>query len=85
MNRHFVFHGSFLIPVGILSIVYNPHTGLLGFNPDAKSGFIFSGAFAVISFFWAFIFSRQAHRVAVIGAWNCPTAHQVPEESCSIP
>jgi hypothetical protein len=67
MNRHFIFHGTFLILVGTLSVLYNPHTGSLGFNPDAKSGLIVSGAFALISFFWAFIYSRQSHRVAVIG------------------
>jgi hypothetical protein len=69
MNRHFIFHGSFLVIVGILSVIYNPHTGLLGFNAEAKSGLIVSGAFAVISFFWAFIYSRQAQRLAVIGGF----------------
>jgi hypothetical protein len=67
MNRHFVFHGTFLILVGILSVMYNPHSGMLGFNPDAKSGLIVSGAFALISFFWAYIYSKSARRVAVIG------------------
>jgi hypothetical protein len=67
MNRHFVFHGTFLILVGILSVMYNPHSGLLGFNPDAKSGLIVCGVFALISFFWAFIYSRSARRMAVIG------------------
>ena len=69
MNRHFVFHGTFLILIGLLSVIYNPHTGFLGFNPDGKSGLIVSGTFALISFFWAFIYSKQAHRVAVIGAF----------------
>jgi hypothetical protein len=69
MNRHFVFHGTFLLLIGLLSVMYNPHTGFLGFNSDAKSGLIVSGAFALISFFWAFIYSRQAHRLAVIGAF----------------
>jgi hypothetical protein len=69
MTRHFIFHGSFLVVVGILSVIYNPHTGLLGFNAEAKSGLIVSGAFGVISFFWAFIYSRQAQRVAVIGGF----------------
>ncbi len=69
MNRHFVFHGIFLILVGLLSVLYNPHTGSIGFNPDAKSGLIVSGAFALISFFWAIIYSRQAYRVAVIGGF----------------
>jgi hypothetical protein len=69
MNRHFTFHGTFLILIGVLSVMYNPHTGFLSFNPDAKSGLIVSGAFALISFFWAFIYSRQAHRVAVIGGF----------------
>ena len=69
MKRHFVFHGTFLILVGILSVMYNPHSGLLGFNPDAKSGLIVSGAFALISFFWAFLYSRQARRVALFGGF----------------
>jgi hypothetical protein len=69
MNRHFIFHGVFLIVVGILAVMYNPHTGLLAFNPDAKSGLIVSGAFGLISFFWAFIYSRRAHRVAVVGGF----------------
>jgi len=47
--------------------MYNPHIGTLGFNPDAKSALIVGGSFAVISFFWAYIYSRNAHRVAVIG------------------
>ena len=69
MKQRFVFHGSFLVAVGILSVIYNPHTGLIGFNAEAKSGLIVSGAFAVISFFWAIIYSRQAERVAVIGGF----------------
>jgi hypothetical protein len=69
MNRHFVFHGSFLLVIGILAVMYNPHTQSLGFNPDAKSGLIVSGVFALISFFWAFLYSRQAHRIAVIGGF----------------
>jgi hypothetical protein len=69
MSRHFIFHGIFLIIVGILTVMYNPHTGLFGFNPDAKSGLIVSGAFALISFFWAFTYSRPAQRVAVIGGF----------------
>jgi hypothetical protein len=69
MKRHFVFHGSFLLVVGILAVMYNPHTQSLGFNPDAKSGLIVSGVFALISFFWAFLYSRRAHRIAVIGGF----------------
>jgi hypothetical protein len=69
MKRHFIFHGGFLLLVGILAVMYNPHTGAFGFNPDAKSGLIVSGAFALISFFWAFIYSKQAHRVAVLGGF----------------
>jgi hypothetical protein len=69
MKRKFVFHGTYLIVIGVLAVMYNPHTGFLGFNPDAKSGLIVSGAFALISFFWAFIYSRQAQRVAVIGGF----------------
>jgi hypothetical protein len=70
MKRHFIFHGVFLMVVGILAVMYNPHTGAFGFNPDAKSGLIVSGAFALISFFWAFIYSKQAHRVAVVGGFT---------------
>ena len=69
MNRHFIFHGTFLMVVGILSVMYNPHSGSLGFNPDAKSGLIVSGGFALISFFWAFLYSRQARRVALFGGF----------------
>lgn len=47
--------------------MYNPHIGTFGFNPDAKSALIVGGSFAVISFFWAYIYSRNAHRIAVIG------------------
>ena len=49
--------------------MYNPHTGVFGFNPDAKSGLIVCGVFAIISFFWALIYSRQAPRVAIIGGF----------------
>ena len=66
MNKKFVFHGVYLLIVGIIAVMYNPHTGVWGFNADAKSGLIVSGAFAVISFFWAF-YSQQAQRVALIG------------------
>jgi hypothetical protein len=69
MNKKFVFHGVYLIIVGIVAVMYNPHTGVFGFNPDAKSGLIVSGVFAVISFFWAF-YSQQALRVAIIGGFT---------------
>ena len=69
MKRHYIFHGLFLIIVGILAVMYNPHTQSLGFNSDAKSGLIVSGVFALISFFWAFLYSRGAHRIAVIGGF----------------
>jgi hypothetical protein len=69
MNRKFVFHGIYLLLVGTIAVMYNPHTGGFGFNPDAKSGLIVCGAFAIISFFWALIYSRQAPRVAVIGGF----------------
>jgi len=68
MNKKFVFHGVYLLIVGIVAVMYNPHTGVFGFNPDAKSGLIVSGAFAIISFFWAFYF-KQAHRVTIIGGF----------------
>ena len=68
MNKKFVFHGVYLLIVGIIAVMYNPHTGVLGFNSDAKSGLIVCGAFAVISFFWAF-YSQQAQRVALTGGF----------------
>jgi len=68
MNKKFVFHGVYLLIVGIVAVMYNPHTGVFGFNSDAKSGLIVSGAFAIISFFWAF-YSQQATRVAIIGGF----------------
>ena len=68
MNKKFVFHGVYLLIVGIIAVMYNPHTGVFGFNSDAKSGLIVSGTFAVISFFWAF-YSQQAQRVAIIGGF----------------
>jgi len=67
MTKSFVFHGLYLLLVSFLAVMYNPHIGTLGFNPDAKSALIVGGSFAVISFFWAYIYSRNAHRVAVIG------------------
>jgi hypothetical protein len=69
MNKKFVFHGIYLLIVGTIAVVYNPHTGVFGFNPDAKSGLIVCGVFAIISFFWAVIYSRQAPRVAIIGGF----------------
>jgi hypothetical protein len=69
MNKKFVFHGIYLLIVGTIAVVYNPHTGVFGFNPDAKSGLIVCGVFAIISFFWALIYSRQAARVAIIGGF----------------
>jgi hypothetical protein len=69
MKRHFIFHAVFLMVVGILAVTFNPHTGLFGFNPDAKSGLIVSGAFALISFFWAYMYSRKGHRVALLGGF----------------
>jgi hypothetical protein len=60
MNKKFVFHGIYLLIVGTIAVVYNPHTGVFGFNPDGKSGLIVCGVFAIISFFWALIYSRQA-------------------------
>jgi hypothetical protein len=67
MTKSFIFHGCYLLAVSIVAVVYNPHTGALGFNPAAKSALIVGGSFAVISFFWAYIYSRNAHRAAVIG------------------
>jgi len=67
MNRKFVFHGIYLIVVGIIAVLYNPHTGDFGFNPDAKSGLIVTGTFALLSLLWAFVYSRNAHRIAMIG------------------
>jgi hypothetical protein len=67
MTKNFVFHAFYLLLVSIVAVMYNPHTGAFGFNPDAKSALIVGGSFAVISFFWAYIYSRNAHRAAVIG------------------
>jgi hypothetical protein len=67
MNRKFVFHGVYLIVVGIIAVLYNPHTGHFGFNPDAKSGLIVTGIFALLSLLWAFVYSRNRHRIATIG------------------
>jgi hypothetical protein len=68
MNKKFVFHGVYLLLVGIMAVMYNPHTGVFGFNSDAKSGLIVSGVFAIISFFWA-LYSRHADRAATIGGF----------------
>jgi len=67
MSSKFRFHGIYLLIVGIISVMYNPHTGAIGFNPDAKSGLIVTALFAIISFVWAYIDSRGAHRVVTIG------------------
>src|SRR5271155_5250432 len=67
MNRKFVFHGVYLILVGIIAVSYNPHTGHYGFNPDAKSGLIVTGIFALLSLLWAFVYSRNGNRIAIIG------------------
>jgi hypothetical protein len=67
MNRKFVFHGFYLILVGIIAVWYNPHTGQFGFNPDAKSGLIVTGIFGLLSLLWALVYSRNAHRIAIIG------------------
>jgi len=67
MTRKFLFHGVYLIVVGIISVLYNPHTGHFGFNPDAKSGLIVTGIFAILSLLWAIVYSRNANRVAIVG------------------
>jgi hypothetical protein len=67
MSSKFRFHGIYLLIVGIISVMYNPHTGAIGFNPNAKSGLIVTVLFAIISFVWAYIDSRGAHRVVTIG------------------
>lgn len=67
MTKNFVLHGFYLLVVSIVAVMYNPHTSAFGFNPAAKSALIVGGSFAVISFFWAYIYSRNAHRAAVIG------------------
>lgn len=67
MTKHFVFHALYLLLISILAVMYNPHTHTIGFNPDAKSALIVGGSFAIMSLFWAYIYSRNAHRVAVIG------------------
>ncbi len=67
MNKKFVFHGIYLIVVGIIAVLYNPHNGQFGFNPDAKSGLIVTGIFALLSLLWAYVYTRNARRIAIIG------------------
>jgi energy-coupling factor transporter transmembrane protein EcfT len=68
MTRKFVFHGGYLIVIGVIAVLFNPHTGHFGFNPDAKSGLIVTGLFALISYFWALMYSRQAYKLAIYGS-----------------
>jgi hypothetical protein len=68
MTRKFVFHGSYLIVIGIIAVLFNPHNGQFGFNPDAKSGLIVTGIFALISYSWALIYSRHARKLAIYGS-----------------
>ncbi|HYY30675.1 MAG TPA: hypothetical protein VE860_22245 [Chthoniobacterales bacterium] len=68
MIRKFVFHGSYLIVIGVIAVLFNPHNGRFGFNPDAKSGLIVTGLFALISYFWALMYSRQAHKLTIYGS-----------------
>ena len=67
MTKNFVFHALYLLVVSIVAVMYNPHTGAFGFNPAAGSALVVGGTFAIISFFWAYIYCRNAHRTAVIG------------------
>jgi hypothetical protein len=67
MSSKFRFHGIYLLIIGIITVMYNPHTGAFGFNPEAKSGLIVTVLFAIISFVWAYIDSRGSHRVVTIG------------------
>ncbi|MBV9671773.1 MAG: hypothetical protein JO076_02980 [Verrucomicrobia bacterium] len=63
----FFLHAAFLLGIGIISVAYNPHTGALGFNPDAKSGLIVTAAFALISFFWGYLYRHKSRRLALTG------------------
>ena len=67
MTKNFIIHGFYLLVVTSVAVMYNPHTNAFGFNPNAKSALIVGGSFAVISFFWAYIYSRNARRAAIIG------------------
>ena len=67
MTKNFITHGFHLLVVTSVAVMYNPHTNAFGFNPNAKSALIVGGSFAVISFFWAYIYSRNARRAAIIG------------------
>jgi hypothetical protein len=37
MTRKFVFHGGYLIVTGVIAVLFNPHNGHFGFNPDAAA------------------------------------------------
>jgi len=67
MTKNFIIHGFYLLVVTSVAAMYNPHTNAFGFNPNAKSALIVGGSFAVISFFWAYIYSKNARRAAIIG------------------
>jgi hypothetical protein len=67
MTSKFIFHGFYLLVVAVVSVMFNPHTGTIGFNPDAKTGLIAGGVAAAISFVWATIYHRNGRRIAVVG------------------
>jgi hypothetical protein len=67
MFRRFMFHGVYLLLIAFVAVLYDPHSGRLGFNPNAKTALIFGGFFAFLSFLWAFFDSRGAIKTPVIG------------------
>jgi hypothetical protein len=67
MFRRFMFHGVYLLLVAFIAVLYDPHSGRVGFNPNAKSALIAGGIFAFLSFLWAFFDSRGAIKIPLIG------------------
>jgi hypothetical protein len=62
-----MFHGVYLLLIAFIAVLYDPHSGKLGFNPNAKSALIAGGSFAFLSFLWAFFDSRGAVKTPAIG------------------
>ncbi len=62
-----MFHGVYLLLIAFIAVLYDPHSGRFGFNPNAKSALIAGGIFAFLSFLWAFFDSRGAIKIPVIG------------------
>ena len=52
MNRHFNFHGVFLLVVGILAVMYNPHTGESLNLVYCENGYYVPGALQEVNYFF---------------------------------